>query len=200
MIEQISIFENLSGGYSEKLEKLRLEALKSKRKRYKNPTYVKHYKEDTHTDGTRTDAEEKWGRMNRIYTELANRFPYPLAFENCKDIIQVDEDTSYVEFGMVRTYKVCYHRGKYNHRGDDGKIKTYEGEEFFYNYAEVIGTEDLGINERLVIHSWLIDCLDDGYTIEKLNMWLEELVNMFKQGWTAELLIIFMRICNVRKI
>lgn len=174
-------------------EKLRIEALKSKRKRFKHPTFTKFYKEDVHKDGSHTDSEEKWGTMNRLYIELANRFRYPTAFEqNDYNIIQQDKDTSYIETGVVRTYKACYHKEKYKHRGDDGIIKEFEGEDFFYNYAEVIGTEDLGINERLFIHYWLIEYLDEGYPITKLNMWLENLVNLFKQGWTAELYIIFL--------
>ena len=191
-VEQISIFSDLSeDDNSAKYEELRKQALKSKRIRYKNPTYTKYYEEDKHTDGRTSKDYETWGSMNRLYIELANRFRYPTAFEqNDYNIIQQDKDTSYIETGMVRTYKVCYHKEKYKHRGDDGIIKEFEGEDFFYNYAEIIGTEDLGINERLFIHYWLIEYLDEGYPITKLNMWLENLVNLFVQGWTAELLLI----------
>ena len=195
MAEQISIFSSLSeDDNSAKYEELRKQALKSKRIRYKNPTYTKYYEEDKHTDGRTSKDHEKWGTMNQLYIELANRFRYPTAFEqndyNDYNITQQDKDTSYIETGMVRTYEVCYHKEKYKHRGDDGIIKEYDGEEFFYYYAEIIGTEDFGINERLFIHSELIYYLDEGYKIEKLNMWLENLVNMFEQGWTAELLLI----------
>lgn len=177
-----------------KYEKLRIEALKSKRIRYKNATYTKYYEEDKHADGSKTDSINTWGNMNRLYVILANMFPYPLAFETEKlnNVKQKDEDTFYIDTGMIRTYKVCYHKGKYKHRGDDGITKEYDGEEFFYNYAEVIGTEDLGIDERLFIHSELINYLDDGYSIEQLNNWLENLVNMFKHGWTVELLIVLL--------
>ena len=193
-MEQVSIFSVLFNDDKTiaEYEKLRIEALKSKRKRYKNPTYTKTYEEDTHTNGVQTKDYELWGKMNRLYIELANRFPYPTAFEQREDIIQEDDDTTYIETGMVRTYKVCYHREKYKHRGDDGITKEYDGEEFYNIYAEIIGAEDLGINERLFIHSELINYLDEGYTIEKLNIWIENLVNMFKQGWTTELLIIFL--------
>ena len=194
MTEQISIFNILPKGDSVKYEKLRIEALKSKRKRYKNSTYTKFYEEDIHADGSQTDSINTWGKMNRLYSELANRFPYPLAFETerLKEVQQEDKDTFYIDTGMIRTYKIEYHKGKYTHKGDDGITKEYDGEEFFYNYAEVIGTEDLGVNERLFIHSELINYLDKGYKIEKLNMWLESLVNMFKQGWSAELLIVLL--------
>ena len=196
MTGQVSIFSVLSQEDNiAEYEKLRIEAIKSKRKRYKNSTYTKVYEEDKHSNGIQTKDYELWGNMNRLYIELANRFPYPTAFEQREDIIQEDNDTSYVEYGMVRTYKVCYHREKYKHRGDNGIIKEYDGEEFFYNYAEVIGTEDLGINERLFIHSELINYLDEGYQIDELNMWLETLVNMFKQGWTAGLLITYLLRC-----
>lgn len=193
MTEQISIFSVLSQeDNSAEYEKLRKEALKAKRIRYKKSTYTKFYKEDKHANGVLSKDLEKWGNMNRLYIELANRFPYPTVFEQNPNIVQESKDTFYIDTGMVRTYKACYHREKYKHRGDDGIIKEYDGEEFFYNYAEIIGTEDLGINERLFIHSELINYLDDGYKIEKLNMWLDNLVNMFKQGWTAELLIILL--------
>lgn len=193
MTEQVSIFSILSEDKNAaEYEKLRKEALKAKRIRYKNSTYTKTYEEDKHADGVLSKDYEKWGNMNRLYIELANRFPYPTEFEQNPNIVQEDKDTFYIDTGMVRTYKVCYRREKYKHRGDDGIIKEYKGEEFFYNYAEIIGTEDLGINERLFIHSELIYYLDKGYRIEKLNMWLENLVNMFKQGWTAELLLIFL--------
>lgn len=194
MAEQVSLFSILSEQNTVDYEKLRLEALKSKRIRYKNSTYTKHYEEDTHADGSQTDSISTWGNMNRIYTELANRFPYPLAFETerQKEIKQIDENTFCIDTGMIRTYKINYYKEKYTHKGDDRITKEYKGEEFFYNYAEIIGTEDFSIDERLFIHSELIKYLDEGYTIEKLNMWLENLVNMFKQGWTAELLILFL--------
>lgn len=193
MTEQISVFSILSDNENTaEYEKLRLEAIKSKRIRYKYSTYTKFYEEDKYSDGSQTDSIKKWGNMNRFYIELANRFPFPLALENQCNVIQEDEDTFYIETGMIRTYKVCYHKEKYTHKGDDGIFKEYTGEEFFYNYAEIIGTEDFGINERLFIHFELINYLDEGYKIEKLNIWLESLVNMFQQGWTAELLIIFL--------
>lgn len=194
MTEQISIFNILPESGQIEYEKLRIEALKAKRKRYKNPTKIKVYEEDKHSDGSQTDAINTWGKMNKLYSELANRFPYPLAFETekLKDIKQEDDDTFYIDTGMIRTYKMCYHKEKFTHKGDDGVIKEYDGEEFTYNYSEIIGTEDLGIRERLFIHSELISFLDDGYKIEKLNIWLENIVNMFKQGWTAELLIFFL--------
>lgn len=190
MTEQISIFDVFSD--SKEYEKMRIEALKSKRKRYKNPTYIKFYKEDVYINGSQTDSEEKWGNMNRLYIELANYFPYPLAFSQCKDITYEDENTSYIETGIIRTYKICYQKGKYKYKGDDGILREYDGEEFFNNYAEIIGTEDLEINERLFIHYWLIEYLNQGYQIEKLNWWLENLLNMFQQGWTAELLIVLL--------
>ncbi len=195
MTEQISVFSILPQNNEDiEYEKLRIEALKSKRIRYKNSKYTKFYEEDTHFDGSQTDSINTWGNMNRLYIELANMFPYPLAFdtERQKNIVQEDDNTFYIDTGMIRTYKICYQKGKYKHRGDDGIIREYDGEEFNYNYAEVIGTEDFGINERLFIHSELINYLYEGYKIQELNIWLENFVNLFKQGWTAELLIVLL--------
>lgn len=196
MSEQISIFSNPSDEDSEMYEvyeKMRLEAIKSKRIRFKNPTYTKFYKEDKHIDGSETKTAEKYGEMNRLYTELSNRFPFPLHYEeNYKEINSFDNGTFYIDTGIIRTYKLHYTKEKYTHKGDDGIVKEYKGEEFDLYFAEIIGTEDFGINERLFIHSELIRYLDEGYKIEKLNMWLDELINFFSSGWSAELLIVLL--------
>lgn len=187
-MEQVSLFgsDDLKA-----YEKLRLEAIKSKRIRFKNPTYTKFYKEDKHTDGTVTDSIDKWGKMNRLYIELANMFPFPTRFDNDYHLaIDCGDDTYYIDTGIIRTYKIGYQKEKYTHKGDDGVVKTYQGEEFYCNFAEVIGTEDLGINERLFIHSELMYYLDEGYRLKDLTMWLDELVNWFDNGWNAELLLI----------
>lgn len=189
MSQQVSLFET-----NTEMEKLRKEALKSKRSRFKNPTYVKFYKEDTHTDGSSTDSIIKYGRMNQLYSQLANYFPFPLAFEKERysQVVSMDDDGWYIDTGIVRTYKIAYKKEKYTHRGDDGVIREYEGEEFFLNFAEIIGSEDFGINERLFLHEELIKCLEEGYPIEKLNMWIDELINMMLNGFTAELLIVLL--------
>lgn len=191
MSEQVSLFINLNNEQKKELEKLRIEAMKAKRLRFKNPTYIKYYKEDTHTDGSTTEALIKYSRMNQLYIQLANYFRFPTKFEN-KKTIPIGDDTYCIDTGIIRTYQVNYTKEKYTHKGDDGVIKTYKGEEFFLNFAEVKGTEDLGINERLFVHEELMRCIEDGYTIEKLNMWLEELVCLMQNGFTAELLIILL--------
>lgn len=170
-----------------------------KRVHYKKPTYNKSYKNDVIHSQTLTtnskplpnergnttikDDNLTWGRMKELYQILANYFPYPILCAG------VDE---YVDTGIIRTYKSEYVAEKYLYQGDDGITRIYKGQEFTIWEAEIIGTEDLGINERLFVHELLIEYLDKGYQIEQLNMWISEIVNWFLQGFTAENMTIFL--------
>jgi hypothetical protein len=75
----------------------------------------------------------------------------------------------------------------YTHQGT-----IYKGQEFRVIEAEIIGSEDLNIQERLYLHETLLELLEEGYRIEQLNWYIESLVNLFKQGWTANLLVLAM--------
>jgi len=185
-----------------------------KRVHYKKPTYNKSYKNDVIHSQTLTtnskplpnergnttikDDNLTWGRMKELYQILANYFPYPILqpiktlTPHPNPLPEERENTLYIDTGIIRTYKSEYVAEKYLYQGDDGITRIYKGQEFTIWEAEIIGTEDLGINERLFVHELLIEYLDKGYQIEQLNMWISEIVNWFLQGFTAENMTIFL--------
>lgn len=167
--------------------------IKKKRVHYKNTTYTKFYKNDViqGNDIKVKNDNATWGKMNQLYQILANYFPYPL-FQGNKQY----SDTNFIDNGIIRTYKTQYKKENYLYRGDDGITRLYKGQDFEVREAEIIGTEDLGINERLFLHETLIEYLDMGYKIEQLSMWIEEMINWFLQGVTVEQFILFLLILN----
>jgi hypothetical protein len=92
-------------------------------------------------------------------------------------LIQEDEETIIYDFGMVRSWKNRYYKEQYKYY-----YVMYEGQEFEDIGAEIKGTESLGIEERIWLHSCLLDRLEDGETIEGMNMELEYIVNLFLNG------------------
>lgn len=142
-----------------------------KRIHYKSAGYHKVYKNYTDTNGNIFDDTHTYGRLDAVYLQLANAF---LFFRGTDD---------YIENGIIRSWKTEYFREKYIYNG-----KEHKGEEFTVRRAEIKGTEDLIPEVRLFIHEALLEALEEGYKIEQCNMWLEELINYFKQGY---------RLCDV---
>lgn len=156
--------------------------VKKKRVHYSTPTYKKDYGKDA-VDG-KLDMDT-WGRMEELYKRLANFFPIflqgSLLSHLCKgELVRDDEEQTVFDFGMVRSWKNKYYEEAYTYRG-----QIFKGQEFEDVGAEIKGTEDLNIQERLFIHEELLDALEEGYEIEQLNQWLEEMVNYFQHGATA---------------
>ena len=70
-----------------------------------------------------------------------------------------------------------YYKETYTHRGT-----IYLGQEFEDVGAEIKGTEDLGLEERIWLHSCLLDRLEDGEEIDRMNAEIEYIVNLFLNG------------------
>lgn len=172
--EQINIFTQVNNnGDVTVLDEFKsaheaFEKLPKKRIHYKTAKYHKKYNNYTDIEGNIFDDTHIYGRLNAIYTQLANAFPF------------LFQQEKYVEIGMLRCWKVEYVKEEYTHKGI-----SYMGQNFTVRQAEVIGTEDLSAEARLFIHSEVLNALDEGYSIEQMNMWLEEFVNYFKQGFRA---------------
>ena len=156
---------------------------KSKRVHYKTTTYTKVYKEDI-VDGIFSHNIFSWGRMRELHKILANFFPI---YFNGVEPTEVGEDYKCYDFGVIRVWDNSYLSESYTHQG-----AIYKGQDFKVLEAEVIGTEDLNIQERLYIHETVLEMLEEGYNIEHLNWYIESLVNLFKQGWTANLYVLAM--------
>ena len=158
--------------------------VKSKRVHYKTPTYIKTYSNDVIDGKILNNDLYIWGRMKELHTRLSNFFP--IFFNGAKPIEETD-DYKVFDFGMVRVWENIYRAEMYTYRGD-----IYKGQDFKVLEAEIIGTEDLNIQERLYIHETVLEMLEDGYNINQLNWYIESLVNLFKQGWTANLYVLAM--------
>lgn len=185
-IEQINIFTQVNdSGNVVVLDEFKnaFEASKKipkKRIHYKKATYHKKYNNYTDIEGNIFEDTHIYGRLNAIYTQLANACPFLFQQEECTQI------------GMLRCWKVEYAKEDYTHKGI-----SYMGQEFTVRQAEVIGTEDLSAEARLFIHSEVLNVIDEGYSIEQMNMWLEEFVNYFKQGFRACDVLLALILCPI---
>jgi hypothetical protein len=151
--------------------------VKHKRQHYIYPTYYKFYCKDEVDGNIDTDT---WGVMEELYKRLSFHFPIYASgglFDTEGELVSEDEERIVYDFGMVRSWKNLYYKEKFSYYGE-----TYGGQEFVDVGAEIKGTEDLGIEERLWLHSCLLDRLEDGERIEDMNWELESVVNLFLQG------------------
>lgn len=181
-MRRVSLFSGVEGfeHYDDMAQKV-----KYKRVHFKTPTYTKVYSNDKDIDGNiLTEDTHIWGKMTKLYSTLANFFP--IFFTNIEPSSEGEGYKTY-DFGMVRVWDLSYFPEKYTYQR-----KEYLGQDFKVLEAEVIGTEDLNIDERLFIHENLLELLEEGYRIEQLNWWLEELVNCFKNGWTVSSLAVYL--------
>jgi hypothetical protein len=177
----MNLFTGVKG--FEELEQM-ARKVKHKRVHYKTTTYTKVYKNDVIDGKIHNNDIFLWGRMRELHTRLANFFP--IFFSNIEPSI-TSEDYKAYDFGIVRVWDNVYLPETYTHKG-----AIYKGQEFRVIEAEIIGSEDLNIQERIYLHETLLELLEDGYNINQLNWYIESLVNLFKQGWTANLLVLAM--------
>ena len=180
-MKQVSLFSGITG--LEEYDKM-ARKVKNKRVHYKNVTYTKVYKNDMIDGKIQNNDTFVWGKMRELHSRLANFFP---VFFNGVEPSERGEDYKCYDFGVVRVWDNIYLSETYTHQGI-----VYKGQDFRVLEAEIIGTEDLNIDERIFIHTSLLEALEDGYRIEQLNWWLEELINYFKQGQTASNLVLAM--------
>ena len=177
----MNLFTGIKG--FEELEQM-ARKVKYKRVHYKTTTYTKVYKNDVIDSKTHYNDIYFWGRMRELHKRLANFFP--IFFSNIEPSI-TSEDYKAYDFGIVRVWDNVYLPETYTHQG-----AIYKGQEFRVIEAEITGSEDLNIQERIYLHETLLELLEDGYNINQLNWYIESLVNLFKQGWTANLLVLAM--------
>lgn len=180
-MDKISLFTGIKG--FEEYDKM-ARKVKHKRVHYKTPTYIKTYSNDVIDGKVLNNDLYLWGRMKELNTRLSNFFPI---FFNGAVPIDETEDYKFFDFGMVRVWENIYRAEMYTYRG-----AIYKGQEFKTLEAEIIGTEDLNIQERLYVHETVLELLEEGYNVEQLNWYIESLVNLFKQGWTANLYVLAM--------
>lgn len=146
------------------------------------PTYTKTYENYQDTEGNVFNDVETWGRMSQLYSILGNNhFPILFSLEDTKD------------YGIVRSTTKRYFAEKYEYKdrmNPKSKWQEYTGQEFEEKQAEIIGSENLEIEERLFLHETLLEYLEMGYKIEQLNQWIENLLNLCLQGFSARTIVL----------
>ena len=90
--------------------------------------------------------------MKNLYQQLAGFMPIPL-FSNKTEVFSCLN---------VRIWHYVYNRNKYTYQGE-----ICEGEDFKVVEAEIIGTENLYIDDRIRLHKELINMLSNGIKLEK---------------------------------
>lgn len=123
-----------------------------KRVHYEVPTYTKTYTNDVHIDGTIKD-DSVWFQMHETYKIIARYFPEPIMGQKVKEV--------FIEDGL-RIWTDIYTRGRYEYYG-----QVFEGQEFSERFAEIIGSERLGVEERLKVHTELLAFLRKGMDMRK---------------------------------
>ena len=170
--------------------------IKKKRVHYKNTTYTKYYKNDVIKGLCHNDDTHTWGRLNTVHNNLSDFFP--IFFSNSLgrllnqgDLYYEDEETVVYDIGLVRSWRNRYTEEEYEYKGRDG-WGVFKGQSFDVTGAEIIGSEDLLLDSRLFLHTCLLEFLQEGYKIEQLNPWIEELLNYLHQGITAQCIVLAM--------
>lgn len=91
--------------------------------------------------------------LNEIYSLLAHKyFARP----------SITEPETVFSFEGIRIYYMVYEAGEYEYFGE-----KFEGEPFQEFQAEIIGTENLLINDRIRVHTKLLEHLDKGVELKK---------------------------------
>lgn len=118
-------------------------------------------------------------RMKQLYSKLANFLPRPL-FTNEEAISDYDG---------IRVWHSVYLPEEYEYEG-----KIYVGEQFTFAEAEIIGTENFNITDRIMLHEKLIKLLRERvelknavklvqqdvkelqkkYEVKEFTLWLKE--------------------------
>lgn len=163
---------NLFSPYEELKEVSELVAkIKPKRVRADKPTYIKTYKNDIIDGVVVSDDIEKWGKIRKLHIELSSFFLIELMtnrFEN-REFFEINN--------FIRLWKSIYNTDSYIYKGT-----IYKGQEFQVLEAEIIGTEDFNIDERLYLHELLILELKANKNIDEIKNFILKKVQLLQKG------------------
>ena len=135
---------------------------KKKRVHYKTPTYRKAYKNDINDDGFIKDDIKTWGRMNKVYQELAGFFP----------MTELKDGTYIKENEFMRYWCEKYDREIYQFEGN-----TYKGQDFRVITAEIIGSEFMRIDKRLQLHENVLKLLKNNADKKFIKKYIDEVLS-----------------------
>ena len=106
--------------------------------------------------------------LSQILSQLANYFPIPICNNSAKEIYQYQ----HIRFWFSKHECEEYEYDK----------EVFNGESFNIVEAELIGTEDLSIDERLFLHKKLLEFVNKGLNIQVAAEKLQPLIIQFKNG------------------
>lgn len=106
--------------------------------------------------------------LSQILSQLANYFPIPICNNSAKEIYQYQ----HIRFWFSKHECEEYEYDK----------EVFNGESFNIVEAELIGTEDLSIDERLFLHKKLLEFVKNGMNIQVAAGKLQPLIIQFKNG------------------
>lgn len=120
--------------------------------------------------------------IGHIYNHIAiNYVPLPLLSK---------EDAAFSFNGLHVFYSVYlpeeYTYYDYPTQGQEGNDETVSGEDFQVFEAELIGTENFNINDRLTLHTRLIELLEQGVQLKQATSMLQPEIERIKQIYDKE--------------
>lgn len=117
-----------------------------------------------------------WEKMQYIYTQLANYCPLPL-FESSKEVFDING---------LRLWCTNYECNEYTYLTSSGVFENYTGERFKVIEAEISGTENWHIEDRIFLHELLLNDLRSGYDIksamEKISPDFNRIKNKYRSS------------------
>lgn len=133
-----------------------------KRVRYKTPTYLKSYQFRTFNDDTgfyQYYGDEKHifriKVLHKIYSAIYNLLV-------CNEVIGLFDKFDEKNIDGLYIWQDIYTKGVYQYRG-----QNYQGEEFEYKGACILGTEKLSIKNRVKLHIRLLRYLRKGFSVKE---------------------------------
>jgi hypothetical protein len=131
-----------------------------------------------------------------ILYNLINPFSYIAAIYNHLAVKYVQmplfskEEAAFCYKGLNVYYSVYqpedYTYYDYPTQGLEGKDETVSGEDFQVFEAELAGTENFNVNDRLDLHTRLIDLLEQGVQLEQATSMLQPEIERIKQIYDKE--------------
>ena len=131
---------------------------------YSNRKLRGHYKEKE----KKPEKLNPYAQLAQLYSEVANDLPIP---------IMSNDDNEKYDYDLLTLWYSHYTFEQYTYQGEE-----FYGEDFRVIQAELKGTEDLFINERIFLHKKLLELIKKGTSIYEAAKLLQPLIFKFKSG------------------
>lgn len=149
-----------------------LKNFRSKRRHYKKATYNKVYQSFSDTDDL-----QLWHKFCDLSMNIANYYAESVFnFGSQEKVITGNGFTIHIEH---------YKKGSYTYKG-----ALYNGQDFTATTVDVVGAEDLRIEERVFLLEIIYDYLKNRKNMNELAILLKQNVFLLKNGFTARSLIL----------